>query len=106
MHELNQTLDQVQGALLAGDFDQLNALSNDLARIMQTVAVTTETEARLIRQKASRNTACLAAALQGIRAAQRRIKDLREAATGHRTSGPAGQRSAIAQLPTSLRQRI
>lgn len=106
MRDLTQTLDLVQNAVLKGDFDRLQSLSDDIAQIMQTVDVRTEAEARLIRQKASRNAACLAAALQGIRAAQRRLTDLREAATGHRTYGPAGQRTAVAQVPTSLRQRV
>jgi hypothetical protein len=106
MLKLTQALDKVQSALMAGAFDQLQDLSAEIERLMETVEIRTEQDAALIRQKASRNAACLGAAMQGVRAAQRRLTDLREASTGHRTYGPLGQRSAIATGPSSLRQRV
>jgi hypothetical protein len=106
MDDLSQTLDMVHDALLAGKFDLLPGLTDSIARLAQSVDVRTEQEAALLRRKASRNATSLAAALQGVRAAHRRLADLREAATGHRTYGPAGQRTAIATVPSALRQRV
>lgn len=106
MLKLTEALDKVHGALLAGAFGQLQTLSADIERLLETADIRTEQDAALIRQKADRNAACLGAAMQGVRAAQRRLTDLREASTGHRTYGPGGQRSAIATGPSSLRQRV
>jgi hypothetical protein len=106
MHDLATTLDEVRDALIAGSLDQLPQLTREIERLLQGADRLSEADMTVIRTKATRNTATLNAAMQGVRAAQRRLADLREAATGHRTYGPRGQRSAVANPFSTLRQRV
>jgi hypothetical protein len=106
MGDLSHTLDLVRGALLSGDLDQLAPLTRDIEDLLSHAHQLPEHQLALIRAKASRNAAHLTAAIQGVRAAQRRMNDLREASTGHRTYGPGGARTAVANVATTLKQRI
>lgn len=106
MRDLSQALDFVRAALLSGNFGQLAALTQDIEVLLSNTHHLTADQLATIRAKASRNTANLTAAMQGVRAAQRRLSDLREASTGHRTYGPSGARSAVASVATTLKQRI
>jgi ElaB/YqjD/DUF883 family membrane-anchored ribosome-binding protein len=106
MHDLAHQLDLLGDAVLTGQFDDLSSLAREIEGLLRQVAGLSAAEAAMIRAKASRNVTVLGAAMQGVRAAQRRLSDLREASTGHRTYGPAGQRSAIAAAPATIRQRV
>ncbi len=106
MRDLLQTLDLVRSAVMSGKLDQLGPLTQDIEALLVNAHHVPEHQVELIRAKASRNAASLTAAMQGVRAAQRRMTDLHEASTGHRTYGPRGARSAVASVATTLKQRI
>lgn len=106
MHDLARVLDLVRDTVIAGDLGKLGALTENIERLLQDTDGLTETDLALICSKANRNSATLNAAMQGVRAAQRRIAELREVSTGHRTYGPGGKRSSVATLAPTLRQRV
>ena len=106
MHDLAHALDRVRDAVVAGDLGKLGPLTETIERLLQNVDGLTEADLALIRSKANRNSTTLGAAMQGVRAARRRLAELREASTGHRTYGPGGQRSSVATLSPTLRQRV
>lgn len=106
MHDLARTLDLVRDAAVTGQLGKLGPLIENIERLLHDAPGLTEAEIALIRSKANRNIAILGAAMQGVRSARRRLAELREASTGHRTYGPGGQRSSVATLTPTLRQRI
>lgn len=88
--DLEAALDASYQAVLCADYDALAALAPQL-----------ETAARLARKpelvalmaKAERNAACMAAASRGIKAAMRRISDLRDVSRGLVTYDESGRRN-------------
>jgi hypothetical protein len=111
MRELMATLDRVQEATLQGDLTVLQGLSQELGETLQALQRgdargLRATELATVRDKAARAAALLGAALKGTRAAQRRVRELREAAAGHRTYGPAGDRPVVYPQPMTLKIRV
>jgi hypothetical protein len=108
MNSLAARLDAIHAALLLGDLGQIGPLSRQLTEDLAAAQGSDWPEDALqaVRAKAQRNARVLDAALRGIRAARRRLAELHEAASGHRTYGRDGNRAAAAPLPTTLRQRI
>jgi hypothetical protein len=106
MHDLALTLDHMRDAVIAGDYGQLAPISAAVEQLLQSVPDLTAADLATIRAKAARNAAALQAAIRGVHAAQRRIADLREVFSGHRTYGPSGKRSAVTGAPATLQQRI
>jgi ElaB/YqjD/DUF883 family membrane-anchored ribosome-binding protein len=106
MHDIATTLDLVRARVLSGAIADLAPLTDRIELLLANLDGLTVAEAEIIRSKANQNTRALAAAMQGVRAAQRRMADLREAATGHRTYGPKGERSAVSGISPTLRQRV
>ncbi len=106
MNDLVGVLDRVRDAVLGGNFSGLGSLNNDVTALLNEMGRIPAKDATDIVDKARRNALLLSAALQGMRAARRRLSDLREAASGHRTYGPGGQRSAVTDAPSVLRQRV
>ncbi|MGL5008442.1 MAG: hypothetical protein ACRC6I_01065 [Paracoccaceae bacterium] len=106
MHDLVTTLDAVHAALLDGDINQIAPLTRRVEVLMTNPETPSEAELTIIRAKAMRNARTLEAAMQGLRAASRRLAELREAASGHKTYGRDGRRAIVATLATNLRQRI
>ena len=106
MHDLARVLDLVRDTVLHGDLNQLSPLTEQIGHLLGNATQMPESEMAMIRAKANQNLTTLNAAIQGVRAAQRRLTELREASTGHRTYGPGGGRSAVANLSTTLKQRI
>jgi hypothetical protein len=104
--DLEHALDEVHAALLDGAFAQLGAMSDQITHLLNTASDLTKAELDAVQAKAARNAALLRAAMQGVRAADRRLGELREAARGHKTYGPKGQRATIADAVGTLRQRV
>ena len=100
MADLEVILDDSRAALLAGDMARLA----DLAAALADASPPAEPAAlRRLRRKAERNAQLLAAALKGIRAAQRRLQDL----TGQGRSSTydaQGQRAEIGTAPPPARR--
>ncbi len=89
-----QILDMMHSAILSADFAALAALTPNLETAVS--AAETARDLALLRRisaKANRNAACLLAAGRGVRAAQRRIAELRDAARGFATYDGQGRRA-------------
>jgi hypothetical protein len=98
-------LDQMHGAILRADFARLGSLAPLLETALTEVASLRDT-ARLqrLRGKAERNEACLLAAGRGVRAAGRRFKELRDAASGLITYDGKGKRADLGYYSSVTRR--
>jgi hypothetical protein len=103
---LTRALDAVHTAILSGRIDDLGPLTDVITHNAAQLATATEPQMRHVRDQAARNALCLQAAMKGIRAAQRRLSELRQASTGHVTYDHNGQRAALGGANGTLRQRI
>ena len=79
---IESLLDDTRRAILAGELAALPALGADLAAAIETLPPTDAASAQAIRAKAERNLACLDAASHGVRAARRRLAEIRQATAG------------------------
>jgi hypothetical protein len=99
-------LDSVHTAILTGQLTGLAHLTQMIGEEAADLTAATQLELQAVRQKAARNALCLQAAMRGIRAAQRRLAELRQASAGHVTYDQKGQRTSLGTADGSLRQRI
>ena len=100
-----ELLDQIHSAILIADFAQLERLTPALETSM--LAAQTMRESALlahIKAKAERNATCLMAAGRGVRAAQRRLAEIRDAAQGFSTYNGRGQRAQHGQQSSFARR--
>lgn len=100
-----QLLDQMHVAILAADFATLGLLVPILEASLTGLEPPDLARLQDISRKATRNAACLQAALRGVRAAQHRLADLRQNASGLVTYTDAGKRAKYA-APGALAQRL
>jgi hypothetical protein len=101
-----QLLDQVYAALLKSDYAALAGLSARLEKEMQTPSEKlTEARLRIITRKAERNAACLLAAQRGIKAARRRLSEIRSSGAGLVTYDRSGRRAEVTE-GRNLAQRL
>jgi hypothetical protein len=105
-NDIPAILDAIHAALLDGDIAAIGPLTRQLDGFSGGLDDCPKETLSLIRAKAIRNAATLQAAEQGVRAAQRRLTELQEAASGHRTYARDGQRSAVSGAIGVLRQRV
>lgn len=103
---LSAELDRVYHVLRSGRLDGLaaatQALEAELARLDPMDAAGLE----LLRHKAQRNAACLDAAARGVRAARRRLAEIRTIESGLGTYDDKGRRDELPGLSTRLTQRL
>jgi hypothetical protein len=91
---IEHLLDQLHQALLSADFHALSLIAPQLeARLSELTAQTDRLALERLRRKADRNAACALASGRGVRAALRRMEDIRQAAAGLMTYDQKGQRS-------------
>lgn len=105
--EVERLLDRVHAALMAGDLASL------AAHVAALEALPTERLAGLgaaplgrLRAKADRNARCLEAAGRGLRAAQRRLAEIRAAGQGLQTYDVQGQRRTLAGTGQQIARRF
>jgi hypothetical protein len=103
---LIRALDAVHTAILAGRIDDLGPLADRISAGSSDLSAASESQMRRIHSMAARNAVCLQAAMKGIRAAQRRLAELRAATSGHATYDQNGQRASLGTAGGNLRQRI
>jgi hypothetical protein len=103
---LIRALNAVHSAILSGKIDDLGALTDTISNTVTQLGAAPEPQMRQIRALAARNTLCLQSAMKGIRAAQRRVAELRAATVGHITYDQNGQRTSLGAASGTLRQRI
>jgi len=97
-------LDDIHQTLLAHHYDRLPALSLALEQELGQADGFDAATLRLIHTKAQRNAATLTAVQRGIRAALRRVAEIRSVSTGLVTYTKAGHRQDI--LPAVVAQRL
>ena len=91
-----QLLDQVYQALLRSDYAALPAMTGLLEQELRTPTVPlTESHLATIHRKAERNGACLLAAQRGVKAARRRLAEIRSTASGLVTYDRKGRRAEV-----------
>jgi hypothetical protein len=101
-----QLLDQVYEALLTADYAALSGMSAQMEQELRNPSsMLTEAQWRVVRGKAERNGACLLAALRGVKAARRRLAEIRSTATGLVTYDRSGRRAAVTEN-RNLKQRL
>jgi hypothetical protein len=100
-----ELLDRIHDALRAADYAALSALEQSLLQEIARPAALSAADLQLIRHRAERNAACLVAAQRGIRAARRRLAEIRGAASGLVTYDRAGKRAEVTES-RSLVQRL
>ena len=91
---LADLLDQAHAALRIAAYDRLDGLTRQIeAELSLLVERRDRAALDRVRHRAMRNEACLLAAQHGIRAARRRIEEIRRAQSGLVTYGPTGSRA-------------
>ena len=90
---LEPLLDQMHDAILAADFATLSLLALTLDAALVALNKADQALLQRISRKAARNAACLQAAGRGVRAAVRRLAEVRQNAAGLVTYDGAGKRA-------------
>jgi orotidine-5'-phosphate decarboxylase len=108
---LDRDLDRVLEILRRGDLaalpEEVAAIEAELASLASRVApMPSAAELDALRRKLARNALCLEGAARGIRAARRRIAEVRGAASGHAAYDASGRRVQVAARPASLARRF
>jgi hypothetical protein len=102
---LDALLDRVHAAVRAGDLAALAPLAAEMAAAAQALAVT-GAAAQALRQKAARNAACLEATARGLRAAQRRLREIAAAAAGGSVYDGRGRARAMSAAAGRMAARL
>ena len=101
-----QLLDQVYDALLRSDYAGLWGMAEQLEQeLAQPSARLSAVQLQSIERKALRNAACLMAAQRGVKAARRRLAEIRSTATGLVTYDRSGRRAEVIES-RNLAQRL
>lgn len=100
-----EILDQIHSAVLMADFRALERLTPALEASMTSAAQLPQSGLLAqIKSKAERNAVCLMAAGRGVRAAQRRVAEMRDAALGFSTYDGRGNRAQHGLLTSFARR--
>lgn len=92
--QLEGLMDAMHAAILAADFDQLAAISPRLDTALDNLPKPLDEKSlHRLHRKAARNASCAAAAAKGVRAAIRRLNDVKQNAAGLVTYDENGQRT-------------
>ena len=103
---LSTELDRVYHALRSGKLEGLAAATQMLESELARLDPTDGTDLELLRHKALRNAACLEAAARGVRAARRRLTEIRMIESGSGTYDDKGRRDELPGLSIRLAQRL
>lgn len=103
---LAHELDAIHAALCEGRIADLEGRTEALVAAMEMMREDDAPALEMIRGKADRNAVCLEGAMRGLRAARRRIAEIRAIEAGSATYDPQGRRDASPVGQGSLAQRI
>ena len=104
---LEQILDCIHDAVVAGDLLLVRGLATELDSLLAELPrLHDQGLADRLRAKAARNAACLQAAARGVRAARRRMTEIRAVQDGLATYDGQGKRLDLAQNGGKLTQRF
>jgi hypothetical protein len=105
--EVERLLDRVHAALMAGDLASLPVHVTALEALpMDGLAGSGAGSLARLRAKADRNARCLEAAGRGLRAAQRRLAEIRAAGQTLQTYDVQGQRQALGGAAQQIARRV
>ncbi|MCE2738834.1 MAG: hypothetical protein LW703_10790 [Rhodobacter sp.] len=99
-------LDRVYHVLRSGKLEGLAAASQALETELAQLDPADGAGLDLLRHKAQRNAACLEAAARGVRAARRRLTEIRMIESGSGTYDDKGRRDELPGLSIRLTQRL
>lgn len=99
---LMTALCQVRAALIEADFDQVDTIRAELETIFTELSDLSEAEQARIRHAAGDTALCLGAAMQGLRAARRRVADL-SAMDRPATYDATGRKGRLGPVPQGRR---
>jgi hypothetical protein len=99
-------LDRLQSALRRGALSDLPEIAASLEAELDGTGDLDAGALEAVRQKALRNAACLEAAARGVRAARRRLAEIRSMDAGFLSYDPAGRRDEAGAAPAVLAQRL
>ena len=92
--QLEGLMDAMHAAILAADFDTLSSLSPELDAALESLPKRlNEKSLKRLQRKAERNASSATAAAKGVRAAIRRLQDVKQNAGGLVTYDENGQRA-------------
>lgn len=92
-HPLDHLLDLAYAAVMKADYAALDGIeAKILAALAQSGAPRDLTQLTRLQQKAARNAICLQSAAKGMRAAMRRLEEVRRASVGLATYDGKGRR--------------
>ncbi|MDT8857998.1 hypothetical protein RNZ50_23790 [Paracoccaceae bacterium Fryx2] len=104
---LERHLDAMHAAVLAGDLATLTPLGAEVEALVEQIGgIADDALIQRLRQKAGRNAACLLAALNGLRAARRRIGEVKAVRAGMATYDGQGRRISVAADGAHLTRRV
>lgn len=104
---LEQVLDRMHRAVLAGDLAALVGMGDAIESLLGQVSHIDDLRfARRMLRKATRNSLCLHAAARGVRAARRRFAEIQAAHSGLVTYDEKGQRAQTLQTAGQLARRL
>lgn len=110
MQALDDLLDRMLGCILGSDITGLAPLTAKAEALLARMAPAADAaSAQRLRAKAERNALCLAATARGLRAAQRRIAEIRALREGGArlvTYDGQGRRAETPLAPANLTRRI
>lgn len=91
-HRLEAELDAIHAALRAGRLRDLEGLTQALQATLADMQPLDAATLKRLQSKAARNASALVAAGRGVRAAARRLAEIRAVQDGFVSYGPAGER--------------
>ncbi len=102
---LCRRLQDMRTLILSGDFEALALAAEELSAHAARLDTDPPSRSELgrVRDAAARNAALLLAAGQGIRSAERRVREIRDVVVSARTYGPDGLRTPMIRRPTDER---
>jgi hypothetical protein len=103
-HDLMSLLDDMRGAVVAGNYAQLSALLPALSEAEQTIQPQDMGQLAALRAKAAQNAACLDAAISGIKSARRRMTEIAKAEAGLTTYDREGAKATLLSAPPKSRR--
>lgn len=107
VERLEQMLDRINAAVVAGNLLQLSEMAGEVDSLISDLPQLQDQKlADRLRAKAARNAACLRAAARGVRAARRRMTEIRAAQDGLATYDGQGKRQDLGQNAGKLTQRL
>ncbi|MFN4159288.1 MAG: hypothetical protein ACK4GO_12895 [Gemmobacter sp.] len=104
---IETALDRIHASVMAGDLAALPAQVEMLEeRMQESAGAPPSAQLDRLRTKAARNALCLEAAGRGLRAAQRRLAEIRAATIGLQTYDGQGQRRVLTGAAHDLARRF